>query len=145
MPLESRDPAVPAKFAMTVMRCLEKDPTKRYESGESLQSAFGLTAGLKISLLNPNATKRSPVALPRPTSKQPVWATFSAVLAGLTFAGWAGYAFAPPRPLDLARARELQRLRQLDWNQVTADDMPSDCLGYQPCMDRRQAINTVVH
>ena len=131
---------VPEAVSTAVMRCLEKEAVNRYPDGEALQVALGLSAPLQLSTVFVGQPgKRPSMPLPRTGSRMPLWMTFSAVIAGLAFAGWAGYAFAPSRA-DHARAAELQRFRHIDWSQVNASQMPPDCLGYQACMDRRDAL-----
>ena len=43
-PLQTLAPSVPADLAEAVMRCLEKDPAKRFSDGRSLRSAVGGSA-----------------------------------------------------------------------------------------------------
>jgi serine/threonine-protein kinase len=140
MPLKARDANVPDALASVVMRCLERDPDKRYPNGEALQAALGLSSGLQLStVFVGQPPKRPALPMPRPASKKPLWATFSAVLAGLVFAGWAGHTFAPSRAEHM-RASQLQRFRRIDWSKLPASEMPVDCLGYQACNDRRDAL-----
>ena len=139
MPVKERNPEVPEQIAEVVMRCLERDPALRYENGAQLESALGVAKPVTLSTISLGPVKRPP--LDEPTLKRPVWTTFAAIATGLAFAGWAGYSFAPaPRP-EQERVRELQRFQHVDWSQVQADAMPKECLGYQPCLDRRTALS----
>ena len=138
MPLKARSASVPAEISAVVMRCLERDPAMRYENGQQLEVALGVMKSSVASPLSIGPVKRPPLDMP--ASQRPVWATLAAVAAGLTFAGWAGFAFSPSTKPEQIRAREQQRFHRMDWSQVNADSMPKDCLGYQPCLDRRQQL-----
>ena len=133
MPVGARNPNVSDDFAAIVMRCLERDPAQRYENGHYLASALGVAKSAPVSIVSIGTVKRP--LLDRPSSKRPVWAHFAAMAAGLALAGWGGYTFAPSKS-----ERELLRFRRIDWKQIKAEAMPQDCLGYQPCVDRRQEL-----
>lgn len=136
MPILLRNAEVPGEIASIVMRCLEKEPANRFENGADLESALGLAKPMRISQAS---LGRAPLTVPREISRKPLWATFAAIAAGLAFAGWAGYTFSPPQSQQI-RAREYERFRHVDWTRVEPASLPADCLGYQPCVDRKLAI-----
>ena len=88
--------------------------------------------------------KRPPLGAPPEISRKPLWATFTAIAAGLALAGWAGYTFSPSQAEQI-RNREIERFRHMEWNRVDLRAMPADCFGYQPCVDRRQALSIEKH
>jgi serine/threonine-protein kinase len=63
------NPAVPADLERVVMRCLEKDPARRYPTGEALASDFAsLRAGLPPSGVATTVMSRPAAAPPPPAS-----------------------------------------------------------------------------
>jgi serine/threonine protein kinase len=139
-PVLVKNPDVPGGIAVVVMRCLERDPLNRYESGDALEAALGLAKPSQTAMFRTGQVKRPlPIAITHEASKRPLWTTFATVAAGLAFAGWAGYTFAPSKA-EQHRSQELQRFHRLDWSRVTSEAMPRECFGYQPCADRRQAL-----
>ena len=137
MPLTARNANVPDEVAMVIMRCLERDPALRYENGRQLAAALGVIRPSAFAAVSSGPVKRPPLVAPK--AKRPAWAPFAAVAAGLAFAGWGGSTFAPSKA-DQFRARELRRFQQMDWKLVNADTLPQNCFGYQPCLDRREAL-----
>lgn len=137
MPIQARSSNVPDEMAAVIMRCLERDPALRYENGQKLEAALGVAKPAMVSPILIGPVKRPP--LDGPVSKRPAWAPVAAVAAGLAFAGWAGFTFAPSKA-EQTRSRELQRFHHMDWKQVNASAMPADCYGYQACLDRRQVL-----
>ena len=138
MPIKARNAAVPDEVSAVVMRCLEREPGMRYDDGQQLEFALGVAKPVTLAAIATGPVKRPPLEMA--SSKRPVWRTFAAVAAGLTFAAWGGYAFAPVVKPEHVRARELQRFHQLDWQHLTLDAMPPDCLGFAPCVERRQQL-----
>ena len=138
MPVQARVAGVPEQITAVVMRCLERDPALRYENGAHLESALGVVKPVTLSTIPIGPVKRPPLDMP--ATRRPIWTTFAAIASGLAFAGWAGYTLAPSAKPEQVRTRELQRLRHMDWKQVDAATMPQDCLGYQPCLDRRAQL-----
>ena len=138
MPIPARVANVPDQFAAVVMRCLERDPAMRYEDGQQLETAFGVVKPVTMSTIPIGPVKRPP--LDEPASKRPVWTTLAAIVSGLAFAGWAGFAFAPPAKPEQIRARELMRFQSIDWSKTDAGSMPKECFGYKPCVDRQSQL-----
>jgi eukaryotic-like serine/threonine-protein kinase len=135
--LQTRTPKVPGEMAAVVMQCLEKDPAKRPPDGDALQGLLRIerppvpAAASGNRLPFPSMEERPRPFLP---------AMMGAIACGLVLAGLAGFAFSPTKSLDV-RAQQLRRLQQIDWDSIPAARMPADCLGYQPCLDRRQSLN----
>ena len=141
MPIRERNPDVPDDIAAVVMRCLESGESDRYENGDGLSAALGLAKpSAAVSMAFDGPVKRPPLKTPVEASKRPLWPSFAAITAFLVFAGWAGHTFAPSNA-EQHRVHELERFRHLDWAQMKGDAMPADCLGYQPCTDRRQVLD----
>ena len=143
-PLLIRKPDVPPQIASIVMRCLEKNPANRCQSGSDLAVALGMAKPVAVSTVFATAAKRPPMVVPREVSRKPLWATFTAIAAGVAFAGWAGYTFAPSKAEQM-RAHEIERFRHLDWKQLGTSALPQDCLGYQPCVDRKHELADEKH
>ena len=139
MPLLARNPETLEAVAAVVMRCLERDPAMRYESGEQLEAALGVAKPVPEPAVFAGPVRRPPLHAFRETSKRPVWTTFAAIGAGIAFAGWGGYTFAPSKA-EQHRTHEIQRFRQIDWNLVQPGTLPPDCFDFQPCVNRRQAL-----
>jgi eukaryotic-like serine/threonine-protein kinase len=141
MPLQTRAPQIPAEMAAVVMQCLEKDPAKRPEDADTLQAALRIER--PPARANVTGMHRPP--FPRPVNaKRPAWpAVLGAVACGLVLAGWAGFALAPAKAADKARVEQLRHMRQQkqDWSTLPAEQLPAECLGYQPCVDRKQALH----
>ena len=139
MPLRVRNPNVPEGIASVVMRCLEGDPALRYENGEAIASALGLAKTATLSNVVVKPLRRPPLNEPPRDLKRPLWTTFAAIAGGLAFAGWAGVMLSPSQAEQL-RVHEMQRFRHIDWKEMKVEALPQECFGYQPCVDRRQAL-----
>ena len=137
MPIKVRTANVPDELAAVVMRCLERDPALRYQNGHRLESALGVGKPETLSSIPTGPVKRPPLEASK--EKRPAWKPVAAVAAGLALSGWGGFMFAPSNA-DQVRTRELQRFRQMDWKQVNLDAMPRNCFGFQPCLDRKEAL-----
>jgi len=140
MPILLRNPDIPGDIASIVMRCLEREPANRFEDGQDLESALGLAKPLQISPVFVGRGKRPPLDSLREISRKPLWSTFAKIAAGLAVAGWAGYTFSPSKAEQI-RASQIERFQRLDWRQVKSEAMPLNCFGYQPCIDRREALS----
>ena len=78
-PLSTAAPAVPPAIAQMVMRCLEKDPAKRYQTADELLQAIG-------SLVTPLGALAGPAAAtPRNGRRMAIWAVSIAVAAAVVF------------------------------------------------------------
>lgn len=138
-PANERNPAIPDWVAKVVTRCLDKDPQGRYKDAVMLQKALGLeeaaSTGEALKVAQFDRAKLRAIALdPVPSAKWPTFAKFGALAAALALAGWAGMQVGP------SGKPELERLKRYDWRHVGASEMPSNCQGYQPCLDRRAEL-----
>lgn len=85
-PVEERRPDIPQALAQTIMRCLEKEPRRRWGSAEEL-------SGVLESISTPTGgTYSLPVARHRPRRWWPIAVAVAAVIAVAGWLGWRAHA-----------------------------------------------------